>query len=98
MPAGFQVQPVDTAAVARRLVELALEAPSGRVPELAGPEITNWAQMLGDYLRISGRHRVVVPVRILGTRAVRAGGLLPAPGHTVAGRGWHQFLVASQAE
>jgi len=98
VPAGFRVQPVDTAAVARRLVELALEAPSGRVPELAGPDITDWEQMLRDYLRISGRHRSVVPVRIPGTRVVRAGGLLPAPGHTVAGRGWQQFLVASQAE
>jgi hypothetical protein len=32
--------------------------------------------MLRDYLRISGRHRLLVPVRIPGASAVRAGGLL----------------------
>jgi uncharacterized protein YbjT (DUF2867 family) len=44
VPAGFRVQPVDTTAVARRLVELAVLAPSGRVSEMAGPGITDWAR------------------------------------------------------
>jgi hypothetical protein len=45
--------------------------------------------------RASHRRRVVLPVRIPGTRAVRDGGLLPPPGHTVGRRTWEQFLTTS---
>ncbi len=95
VPAGFRVQPIDPDEVAARLVELTLGEPAGRVPDMAGPQVTSWADLLREYLRASHRHRWVVPVRIPGTRAVRAGGLLPRPGHAVGRRTWEQFLAAS---
>ena len=95
VPAGFAVQPVDPDEVAARLVELTLGEPAGRVPDLAGPQVTSWAGLLREYLRASHRRRWVVPVRIPGTRAVRAGGLLPPPGHAVGHRTWEEFLTAS---
>jgi uncharacterized protein YbjT (DUF2867 family) len=95
VPAGFAVQPIDPGEVAARLVELTLGEPAGRVPDLAGPQVTSWAGLLRGYLRASHRRRWVVPVRIPGTRAVRAGGLLPAPGRAVGHRTWEQFLAAS---
>jgi uncharacterized protein YbjT (DUF2867 family) len=95
VPAGFAVQPIDPDEVAVRLVELALGEPAGRVPDLAGPQVTSWVGLLRGYLRASHRRRWVVPVRIPGTRAVRAGGLLPAPGHAVGRRTWEQFLTAT---
>jgi uncharacterized protein YbjT (DUF2867 family) len=96
VPAGFDVQPVDADEVAARLVELTLGAPAGRVPDLAGPEVTSWAGLLADYLRASGRRRPVMPVLIPGTRAIRAGGLLPPPEHSTGNRTWEQFLAASR--
>ena len=95
VPAGFAIQPIDTDEAAARLVELTLGEPAGRVPDLAGPQVTSWASLLRGYLRASHRRRWVVPVRIPGTRAVRAGGLLPPPGHAVGRRTWEQFLAAS---
>jgi uncharacterized protein YbjT (DUF2867 family) len=95
VPAGFAVQPIDADEAAARLVELTLGEPAGRVPDLAGPEVTSWAGLLRGYLRASHRRRWVVPVRIPGTRAVRAGGLLPPPGSAVGRRTWEQFLAAS---
>jgi uncharacterized protein YbjT (DUF2867 family) len=95
VPAGFAVQPIDADEVAARLVELTLGEPAGRVPDMAGPQVTSWAGLLRGYLRASHRRRWVVPVRIPGTRAVRAGGLLPGPGHAVGRRTWEQFLTAS---
>jgi uncharacterized protein YbjT (DUF2867 family) len=95
VPAGFRVQPIDADEVAARLVELALGAPAGRVPDLAGPRVTSWSDLLRGYLRASHRRRVVLPVRIPGTRAVRDGGLLPPPGHAVGRRTWEQFLTTS---
>jgi uncharacterized protein YbjT (DUF2867 family) len=92
VPAGFTVQPVDPRDVAARLVELALGEPVGRAPDLAGPQVSNWTDLLRGYLTASHRCRWVVPVRIPGTRAVRNGALLPPPGHTVGARTWEQFL------
>jgi hypothetical protein len=93
VPAGFTVQPVDPREVAGRLVELALGEPVGRAPDMAGPEVSSWTDLLRGYLHASHRRRLVLPVRIPGTRAVRNGALLPPPGHTVGSRTWDQFLT-----
>ena len=93
VPAGFTVQPVDPRDVAGRLVELALGEPAGRAPDLAGPQVSDWTDLLRGYLRASHRRRWVLPVRIPGTRAVRNGALLPPPGHTTGARTWDQFLA-----
>jgi uncharacterized protein YbjT (DUF2867 family) len=93
VPAGFTVQPVDPRDVAGRLVELALGEPAGRAPDMAGPQVSSWADLLREYLTASHRRRWVLPVRIPGTRAVRNGALLPSPGHTIGCRTWDQFLT-----
>ena len=46
VPAGFTVQPVDPGDVAGRLVELALGEPVGRAPDMAGPQVSSWADLL----------------------------------------------------
>jgi uncharacterized protein YbjT (DUF2867 family) len=92
VPAGFQVQPVDPGEVAARLAELATGEPAGRVPDMAGPQATSWAEILRNYLRATHRRRWAVPVLIPGTRAVRNGALLPSPGYTAGSRTWDQFL------
>ena len=93
VPAGFTVQPVDPRDVAG-LVELALGEPAGRAPDMAGPQVSSWADLLRRYLKASHRRRWVVPVPIPGTRAVRHDALLPPPGYTVGSRTWDQFLTA----
>jgi len=95
VPAGFAVQPIDPDEVAARLAGLTLGEPADRVPDLAGPQVTSWVGLLRGYLRASHRRRWVVPARIPGTRAVRAGALLPPPGHAVGHQTWEQFLTAS---
>ncbi len=95
VPAGFRVQPIDPDEVAARLAELALGEPAGWAPDMGGPQVISWADLLREYLRASHRRRWVVPVRIPGTRAVRPGGLLPPAGHAVGRRTWEQFLTAS---
>jgi uncharacterized protein YbjT (DUF2867 family) len=94
VPAGFTVQPVDPRDVAGRLAELALGEPAGRVPDMAGPQVSSWTDLLRSYLEASQRRRWVLPVRIPGTRAVRDGALLPPPGYTAGSRTWDQFLAA----
>jgi uncharacterized protein YbjT (DUF2867 family) len=93
VPAGFTVQPVDPRDVAGRLAELALGEPTGRAPDMAGPQVSAWTDLLRGYLKATHRRRWVLPVRIPGTRAVRNGALLPPPGYTAGSRTWTEFLT-----
>ena len=94
VPAGVRFQPVDTGEVAARLVELALGAPAGLVPDIAGPQVHSMADLLREYLRARGKRRLLVPVWLPGkaARAVRAGANL-APGRAVGHRTWEDFLA-----
>jgi uncharacterized protein YbjT (DUF2867 family) len=94
VPAGFRFQPVDTGEVAARLVELALAAPAGLVPDLGGPRVYELAALVRGYLRARGRRRPILPVRVPGkaARAVRAGANL-APDGAVGRRTWEDFLA-----
>jgi uncharacterized protein YbjT (DUF2867 family) len=98
VPSGFRFQPVDAGEVADRLVELALGAPAGLVPDIAGPRVYGMAELLRGYLRSRGKHRVIVPVRLPGkaARAFRAGANL-APDRAVGRRTWEDFLAERAA-
>ena len=87
-------QPVDAAEVAARLVELALGAPSGLVPDLGGPRVYELSDLVRGYLRAPRKRRLIMPIRLPGgaARAVRAGALrtpVPAGGT----RTWEEFLA-----
>jgi uncharacterized protein YbjT (DUF2867 family) len=93
-PTGFQFQPVDSNEVAARLVELALGTPAGLVPDMAGPRVYTFAELLRGYLRSRGKRRLLVPLHVPGNaaRAIRAGANL-APGRAVGHRSWEDFLA-----
>jgi len=95
VPTGFRFQPVDTAEVAARLVELALGAPAGLVPDLAGPRVYEMGDLLRTYLQATDKRRILVPARLPGgaARAIRAGANL-APDRAVGRRTWEDFLAA----
>jgi uncharacterized protein YbjT (DUF2867 family) len=94
VPAGFRAQPVDPGEVADRLVEVALGAPAGLVPDLGGPRIYAMAELVRSYLRATHRHRPILPVHVPGkaARAFRAGANL-APDRAVGRRTWEEFLT-----
>ena len=94
VPAGVRFQPVEAGEVAARLVELALGAPAGLVPDMAGPRVHTMADLLREYLRARGERRLLVPVRLPGqaAHAVRAGANL-APDRAVGHRTWEDFLA-----
>jgi uncharacterized protein YbjT (DUF2867 family) len=92
VPAGFLTQPVDADEVAQRLVELVLGEPAGRVPDLAGPQVLSFADVIHEYLRATRRRRPVVAIPLPGLRAVKAGGLLPHGEYSTGTRTWADFL------
>ncbi|MFD4690309.1 SDR family oxidoreductase [Streptomyces sp. NPDC058463] len=96
VPGGLRLQPVDPRDVAARLVELALGAPAGRVPDLTGPTVYDMSGLIRGYLRARGRRRMTVPVRMPGKagRAYRAGENLSLEGADTGTRTWEDFLAA----
>jgi uncharacterized protein YbjT (DUF2867 family) len=95
VPTGFRFQPVDTAEVADRLVELALGTPAGLVPDLGGPAVYEMANLIRGYLRASNKRRPMLPIWLPGeaARVFRAGANL-APDGVTGGRTWEDFLAA----
>ncbi len=94
VPAGFRFQSVDAGEVAVRLVELSLGKPSGLVPDMGGPRVYGVNELVRSYLRVSHRHRLIIPVRLPGkaAQAYRAGANL-APEQAVGHRTWEEFLA-----
>ncbi|ALG06712.1 SDR family oxidoreductase [Kibdelosporangium phytohabitans] len=73
-------QPVDVGEVADRVAELAVGAPAGRVPDIAGPEIRRARDLAELVLAAAGRRRVLLAIRLPGKafRGYRRGGHLAA--------------------
>jgi uncharacterized protein YbjT (DUF2867 family) len=95
IPAGLRFQPIDSAEVADRLVELALGEPAGLVPAIAGPRTYDMAELVQGYLRADGKSRPIMRVPIPGkaAAAIRAGANL-APDRAVGHMTWEAFLTA----
>ncbi|WP_327719070.1 SDR family oxidoreductase [Streptomyces sp. NBC_00490] len=96
VPGGLRLQPVDSAEVAARLVELTLGEPQGLVPDIAGPKTYDIAELARPYLELRGkRTRLRMPVRIPGKagKAYRAGANLTLRGAETGKRTWEEFLA-----
>ncbi|WP_439656420.1 SDR family oxidoreductase [Lentzea sp. HUAS TT2] len=91
---GLRLQPVDVRDVAARIVELALGQPAGRVADLAGPTVYEMRQLVRDFLSLTGKRRLTVPVRLPGKagQAYRDGRNLTLDGDRGA-RTWEEFLA-----
>ncbi|MFE9566379.1 SDR family oxidoreductase [Streptomyces sp. NPDC006487] len=94
VPSGTDCQPADAGEVADRLVELALGAPAGRVPDFAGPTVYPATRLAKDWLHATGKRRAVLPVRIPGRiGAAWRAGHLTTPGHALGRRTWEEYLA-----
>ena len=73
-------QPVAAAEVGEALVDLVEAGPSGRVPDLAGPQRLEMTELARRVSRDRGLGRRVVPVRLPGAagRGMAAGALCPS--------------------
>ncbi|GAA1941520.1 SDR family oxidoreductase [Amycolatopsis minnesotensis] len=98
-PGGLRFQPVDARDVAARLVELALGAPAGRVPDLTGPTVYTMDKLIRGFLEEQGKRRPLLPIRIPGKagRAYRAGENLTLDGTQVGERSWESFLADKES-
>lgn len=93
-PTGISDQPVDVTEVAERLVGLAAGSPSGRAPDMGGPQVRSFAELLVEYQRASGQRRRALPFRLPGpTYRAFAEGHHLAPDHRDGTITFEDFLA-----
>jgi uncharacterized protein YbjT (DUF2867 family) len=81
---AFSAQPIAVEEVAARLVELATDAPAGRVPDIGGPAVRPLPELARAWAAAAGVRRPVLPLRLPGKtfRAWTAGhGVVPGPSY-----------------
>lgn len=95
-PSNFRFQTIAAREVAERVADLALGAPAGRVPDLGGPQVRTFDELLRGYLHAAGERRVIVPLWTFGApaRAYRRGANL-ALDRAVGRQTWEEFLRES---
>jgi uncharacterized protein YbjT (DUF2867 family) len=93
VPKGWLFQPIDASEVAGRLVELALGSPTGRVPDIGGPEVRPLADLTHAYLSPRGSNKRVVEFPMPGkaARAFREGAQA-VPASAWGEITWEEFL------
>ena len=91
---AISIQPIDTRVVGAHLVDLALDRPQGRVPELGGPAVLDGRRLAELYRARHGGHRPIVRFSLPGrTFAAYAAGHHLAPGSRAGGRTFEEFLA-----
>ncbi len=88
-------QPVESAEVARALLEAATE-PEARDRQLAGPKVERLPDLVRDLAAHDGLDVIVRPGPAAASMA--AGSMLPEPGVPVAGVDWHTWLRERRTE
>jgi uncharacterized protein YbjT (DUF2867 family) len=65
-PRSFKFQPIDTGEVADRMVEHAPNGPSGRLPDIGGPEVLTFGDLAKSWLQARGKRRPIVNLPLMG--------------------------------
>ena len=78
VPFAWQLQPVHTEEVARRVVDVALGEPAGMLPDFGGPEVREFKVLAQAWLAARGERRRLVNLRVplKLSEQIRAGGLI----------------------
>lgn len=94
----IRVQSIEVAEVAERLVEVALDPPAGRVPDIGGPQVRTIRELAELYLASSGSRRRVVglPLRGRAITAFRVGDHL-CPDNPYGTGTFEQFIARTGA-
>ncbi len=100
LPADLQCQSIAESEVASRLCEIAVAGPSGRLPDLGGPEVLTTGEMARAWLVRHGMQRRILPIPVPGqvAQGFRRGDNTcpdqPVRGHAT----WSQWLQRASEE
>ena len=71
VPTDLLLQPIAEEEVAGRLCEIVQAGPSGRLPDMGGPQVYTSGELARGWLRQRGMHRAILPIFLPGKTASR---------------------------
>jgi uncharacterized protein YbjT (DUF2867 family) len=94
LPKAFKFQPIETGEVADRMVADAAKGPTGRLPDIGGPEVLTFGEMAKAWHGARGKGRPIVNVPLMGgvARGYKAG-YNCAPAHADGKMTWAEWLA-----
>jgi uncharacterized protein YbjT (DUF2867 family) len=92
LPPSTPFQPVDAGEVSDVLADLVDKGPSGRAPDVGGPEVLTIRELNDIRARVTGRGALLVPVPRLGVVRDFVGGHPLCPDGTAGRITWEQWL------
>ena len=100
LPGGIKIQPVETRAVAKRLVEIAGAEPTNGIREIGGPDVWELRALVKTWLGAHQKRRLLLPMPglVLGrlARPLRSGGLTTSVQSELS-LNWEEHLSGSAA-
>lgn len=92
LPMDWKSQPMDVGEAADQVVRVVGDRPLGVLPDVAGPEVLTFKDMLHAWQRARGSHKLVLPLPIPGKfSAAFRKGLLTSPNARVGKLTWAQW-------
>ncbi len=93
LPKNWQFQVISAGEVAEHLVAALQQGPSGRLPDIGGPEILRLEELARLWLAAQGRRRRLIHLPIPGGLSVGfRQGLNTTPGHSFGTMTWSEWL------
>ncbi|MEX1195406.1 MAG: NAD(P)H-binding protein [Dehalococcoidia bacterium] len=92
VPRAAKFQPIETGEVADHMVETLANGPSGRLPDIGGPEVLPAGHIADTWVTASGTRVLKVPVPALGPAGELAKGLNTCPENKFGKITWAQWL------
>lgn len=93
LPKSFKFQPIDSGEVADRMVEYAKKGPSGRLPDLGGPEVRTLGDLASAWLKARQKRALILPLPLFGKVASRfRNGYNCSPEHAEGKITWAEWL------
>ncbi|TYT62793.1 SDR family oxidoreductase [Natrialba swarupiae] len=93
LPTQFRIQPIDVGEAADAILEYATREPSGRVPDVGGPDVRTVRELAAAYRDATGVRRPIVRLPVPGsTAAAFRSGTATCPDRTVGTTSWEEWL------
>lgn len=93
VPGSFKYQTIDTGEVADRMAELVESGPTGRAPDIGGPEVLTFRQMAKSWMKARGSRRLMLPLPVFGKIAgAFRKGYNTCPDNAYGKITWQQYL------
>jgi uncharacterized protein YbjT (DUF2867 family) len=91
----MRFQPIDTGEVADRIADLVDAGPTGRAPDVGGPEVVSLRELAAIRKRVTGRRAILIPTPPVGFLEDFDLGRHLCPAQRVGRRSWEEWLRRS---